>query len=166
MLAKPKGEPISHAAGFKHDVFGLQPDKGRNYTERGGSQVWAFTFQDSRSQSASRRDAFDAANKPMQSIPLIKWLTKLDPSCALQKAWHVALLGPLAARQDYWQNAESSFAWVDAPLDGQAHFLVMPWTETMRTKEDDLGIALNKSFFDGGLPRITWNKVPLVQPAG
>jgi hypothetical protein len=44
---------------------------------------------------------------------------------------------------------------VDSALDGKAHFLVMPWTETMRTKEDDAGIALNKSLFDRGLPGIT-----------
>jgi hypothetical protein len=37
----------------------------------------------------------------------------------------------------------------------------MPWTETMRTKEDDAAVGLAEGFFDGGLPGITGNKVPL-----
>ena len=36
----------------------------------------------------------------------------------------------------------------------------------MRTKENHAGVALAKRFFDCGLPGITGNKVPLVEPAG
>src|SRR4029077_4057518 len=76
----------------------------------------------------------------------------------------IKFCGTFAARQGYGKNAEVMLARV--ALDGQAHFLVVPWTEAMRTKENHADVALAERFFNGGLPGITRKQIPLIEPTG
>ena len=101
----------------------------------------------------------------MEGVLLFNRFLELDPGRPLQKARHVTFLRALPAGQNYREHSQSALSSVDTALDRQAHFFVVPRTESMRTKENHACVALAKRSFDCWLPGITGNEVPLVQPA-
>jgi hypothetical protein len=58
-----------------------------------------------------------------------------------------------------------ALARVDASLECQAHFFVVPRTQAVRAKANEARIALAKRLFNRRLPRIAGDQIPFVQPA-
>jgi hypothetical protein len=50
------------------------------------------------------------------------------------------------------------------PIDGTPHLLVVPVAEALGTDEHGAGGAFVQGSFDGRLPQLTGDEVPLVQP--
>jgi hypothetical protein len=102
----------------------------------------------------------------MEGFFVVQRAAKLHPGGALKKTWQLALFGPFAPRQDDGQHAQLLVRGVDPPLEGQAHFLIVPGAQPVRAKKDHAGSALAQGLFEGRLPGLAGNQVPLVEPAG
>ena len=90
------------------------------------AQVGAFAFRERDSPSPSWWNALNAAGQPMEGFFVVQRAAKLYPSGALKKTRQLAFLGPFAPRQDDGQHAQLLVRGVDPPLEGQAHFLIVP----------------------------------------
>ena len=93
----------------------------------------------------------------MEGFFVVQRAAKLYPSGALKKTRQLAFLGPFAPRQDDGQHAQLLLRGVGPPLEGQAHFLIVPGAQPVRAKKDHAGGALAQGVFEGRLPGLAGN---------
>jgi hypothetical protein len=87
---------------------------------------------------------------------------KFDRSDAGEEWGQYAMGTPRDTRQEHGYEPVAGLA--DTPLDGDAHFFVLPRTNSARANEDDRGTRFGQGFLDHRLPLVPGRDVPLVEP--
>src|SRR5262249_32071255 len=112
-----------------------------------------------------RLNAANAANQSMKCFRVIERIPEFDPGRGSQKSGQAVPFRPLCAGQENGNHAKTPTAIADAPFNRGAHLLVLPGTKAAGTHKDGTNFRFFECLFNGWLPGIAGNKMPLVQPS-